>query len=451
VKSLRQRIYLALAANAFGQAVTIGSQILLIPLFFSSWGAAKYGEWLIISTIPAYLMMADFGLGSAAGNEMAIRAGAAEYEGAQRTFRGALWVCSLVSAAVMAFSLIAALLTWRTSITITSIITAHDAAVLMFVFGLAVSLNFFLGVIFAGFRCCGKNATGIFLGNCSRLVEVIATGFMLWLDYSPVYVCLASFLIKLSLGVLQLALLRWVCPWLFTPRFNADKTIIKRLIKPSLAFLAFPLGNALALQGPILVIGTLFGSTAVATFSAMRTLSRVPYQFTFAFNSSVSPEMSLAYGSGDMTLLRKLHRKSWVVSISLVLLSALGIAVLGEWVVNIWLHKHAAYNALMLDGLLAVSVILAAWNVSSMVLVSVNQHAKIAIYYVIANGLGFIASYLMAMYFGILGLVLTLIIVEVVMLMVVFPKALLISKDSLDDFTKAILEHLPFSFSYKRN
>lgn len=40
--SIRQRIYLVLAAGAFGQVVTIGSQILLTPLYFLHWGAFQY-------------------------------------------------------------------------------------------------------------------------------------------------------------------------------------------------------------------------------------------------------------------------------------------------------------------------------------------------------------------------------------------------------------------------
>ena len=113
--SIRHRIYLTLAAGAFGQLVTIGSQILLTPLYFSHWGAAKYGEWLLISTIPAYLVMADFGVGSAAGNEMTIRAGAGDYEGAQRTFRGAIWLCGIVSAGVITISTAVAILCFSVS------------------------------------------------------------------------------------------------------------------------------------------------------------------------------------------------------------------------------------------------------------------------------------------------------------------------------------------------
>jgi O-antigen/teichoic acid export membrane protein len=448
--SIRQRVFYALAANAFGQFVTIGSQILLIPLFFSAWGAAKYGEWLIISTIPAYLMMADFGIGSAAGNEMTMRAGASEYEGAQRTFRGAFWVSSLVSTAVMVFSILAAILVWKVNFLHTEYIAPHDAAILFVLFGLGVSLNFFLGVIFAGFRSGKKNATGIFLGNCSRLMEMLVTGLMLWLSFSPVYVCLSAFLVKFGLGILQFIWLGRVCPWLFSPKYSADKTLIIRLIKPSLAFLAFPMGNALSLQGPILVLGALFGSTSVAIFSVMRTLSRVPYQVTFSFSSSVSPEMSSAYGAGDINLLRKLHRKSWFLTVILVLLAASSIALWGEWVTGVWLHKQNAYDVFILHGLLATSVLLAIWSASSMVLVSVNQHAKIAIYYVLVNGIGVAASYLASLYFGIQGLIITLILVELVMLLVIFPKALAISKDNLSGFSISVLESLLGNFGYKR-
>ena len=96
--SAKQRIFAALAANGFGQLVTMGTQLLLTPLFFRQWGAALYGEWLILSAIPAYLALADLGVSSAAGNEMAMRAGAGNHAGAQQTFRGARGVARLASA-----------------------------------------------------------------------------------------------------------------------------------------------------------------------------------------------------------------------------------------------------------------------------------------------------------------------------------------------------------------
>lgn len=446
--SVRHRIYLALAAGAFGQFVTIGSQILLTPLYFLYWGAAKYGEWLLISTIPAYLVMADFGIGSAAGNEMIMRAGAGDHEGAQRTFRGAIWLCSRVSVGVMLISIAASTLCFHWHILNTHYISSNEAAILIFLFGVGVCLSFFTGTISTGFTCCGKNATGILIGNVSRLFEALAIAIVLWLGYSPVHVCLAGLIVKLLIGFIQAIFLISVAPWLFKPKHRADHTIVKRLIKPSLAFLAFPIGNALALQAPLLVLGAVFGSTTVAIFSALRTLARIPIQLTNVFNASIWPEMSKAYGSGDMTLLRKLHHHSWIMTMLLVTSTSIGIAFFGEAIVNVWLHKQGLYNEFILKGLLVVSGFFSIWGVSSIVLTAVNSHAKMATYYVLINCLGCFLSYIFSIYLGIQGFIYCLILVEVLMMLIVLPMALDISKDSLRNFTASAFGSLTNNFSH---
>ncbi|MFC8316662.1 hypothetical protein ACFUEJ_24125, partial [Gordonia sp. NPDC057258] len=57
-----QRIIKAFLAHGLGQAVSVFAQIVSVPLFLSVWGAAKYGEWILISTIPTYLALSDLGL-----------------------------------------------------------------------------------------------------------------------------------------------------------------------------------------------------------------------------------------------------------------------------------------------------------------------------------------------------------------------------------------------------
>ena len=448
--SVRHRIYLALAAGAFGQLVTIGSQILLTPLYFLYWGTAKYGEWLIISTIPAYLMMADFGVGAAASNEMIMRAGADDYEGAQRTFRGAIWLCSLVSIGVMLISIGASTLCLQLHILNTHYISPNEAAILISLFGLGVCLSFFLGTISTGFTCCGKNATGIFISNLSRLFEALSIAIVLWQDCSPVYLCLTGLIVKLLIGFIMAVWLRSVAPWLFKPKYSADHTIVKRLIKPSLAFLAFPIGNALTLQAPLLVLGAVFGSSSVAVFSALRTLARIPIQLINVFNASIWPEMSKAFGSGNYALLRNLHQHSWMMTMLLMASSSIGIAFFGETIVNVWLHKQGLYNEFILQGLLVVSGFFSIWGVSSIVLTAVNAHAKMATYYVIINSFGCIFSYIFSIFLGIQGFIYTLILVEVLMMIVVLPMALEVSKDSFRNFIISVFEILTHNFGYWR-
>ena len=59
-------------ANVVQKVVRILDQLLLVPFFLTSWGAAYYGEWLTLSIIPSVLAFADLGFGSAVSNSFVL-------------------------------------------------------------------------------------------------------------------------------------------------------------------------------------------------------------------------------------------------------------------------------------------------------------------------------------------------------------------------------------------
>ena len=151
--NVKKRIMTSLAANAFGQIITISSQLLLIPLFLKYWGVAKYGEWLILSSIPAYLILADLGIGAAAGNEMTIRAGAGDHQGAQQTFRGALLVSLATGLFVMVVCLIAVILVEKYQVPTMRQISSQESALIFITLAFTVlnNLEEVLSIIFVRF------------------------------------------------------------------------------------------------------------------------------------------------------------------------------------------------------------------------------------------------------------------------------------------------------------
>ncbi|MEI8158789.1 MAG: hypothetical protein WCH60_18160 [Burkholderiales bacterium] len=78
--SLKVKLLRNLGANPYGQLITIAIQLVSVPLYLHYWGVALYGEWLILSAIPAYLALSDIGFVSVALRE---RLGAAGYVYAQ--------------------------------------------------------------------------------------------------------------------------------------------------------------------------------------------------------------------------------------------------------------------------------------------------------------------------------------------------------------------------------
>lgn len=432
--SARQRILAALSANVFGQAVTVGSQLLLTPLFFRQWGAAMYGEWILLSSIPTYLTMADLGIGSAAGNDMTIKAAAGDRRTAQQIFRGALWVSGGAGVIVLLLGLLAALSTWHLQMPRMSHIGAAEAAWVLLVLATSVAMGFVGGIIGAGFRCCGRNAQGIMLGNASRLLEALAFGALLLADQPPLVLCLGALAIKVVMLGVQLVWLRRVCDWLFTPAAPADKGLVKRLIGPAMGFMAFPLGNALSLQGPLWIIGATLGAPAVAVFSAMRTMARLPIQITNVFNASVWPEMSRAYGAGDTAQLRLLHRLSWGSTSLLIGGAAVILLTIGPWLAAQWLGHEVSIQPEVLWGLVLITVVGAIWNASSVVLAAINAHARLGLIYVLVNLASLLLAYVLSEQFGWTGLLGALLLADVLLLIWVLPKVMDVTRDRLGVF-----------------
>lgn len=389
-----------------------------------------YGEWLILSSIPAYLTMADLGVGSAAGNEMTMRAGARDLAGAQQTYRGAMLVALGAGLIVLLLGMALSQLPGAIGSDNNREISVQQASWLITLLALGVSLGFLGGVVNAGFRAAGRNALGISLSNISRLLEAAGMATCLLLDQGPIVLCVTTLVIKALALLVQRVWLGLVFPELFQPRMPADTALIKRLIVPSLGFMAFPLGNALALQAPILIIGHTLGGPAVAMFSAMRTLARIPVQIVNALNSSVWPEMSRAHGAADTPLLRTLHRNTWGLTVALVGICGIGLMVLGPWIAQLWLRSTVVFDPIVLLALVLVSVVSATWNASSVVLAAINAHAGLGVRYVLVNALCMAGAWLTTPWLDWAGLLPWMIVAEVILLAWIWPQVMALTQDT---------------------
>src|SRR5216684_7073450 len=103
--TVRGRLIRGLGATALGSVVTAIVQIVSVPVFLHFWGVKLYGEWLILSAIPTYLMLSDMGFGSVAGNDMTMRVAAGDREGALETFQST-WVLITGTSLLVVFTVL---------------------------------------------------------------------------------------------------------------------------------------------------------------------------------------------------------------------------------------------------------------------------------------------------------------------------------------------------------
>ena len=438
VGGVARRIALTLAANAFGQAINIASQLVLTPLFFAHWGAGRFGEWLLLSSIPTYLSVADIGFASAAANEMAIQSGAGSLELARRTFRVALRIAAIASSVALGLGALLAASTAYFSLPRLQEIAPFDAALVLLLLAACVAATFASNLAYAGFRASHHNAFSVLLMNCSRMAEMLVQMALLLRSTSVVGLAAAILLVRLATVALQFHFLRSRVAWLLEPTESFDRGILLRLAKPSLAFLSFPLGSALSIQGPLIVLGTAFGGTAVAAFSTLRTLTRIPVQVTNALNNSVWPEVSRAWGAGDLDLVRRLHRGTTSITLLFTILASLVLAFVGRAACRIWLHGQDIYEPSLFTALLLLSIPCALWNSSYVTIGAINRHVRAGIGFVAINVFAIGAAYLFARQIAALGIAYVMLAADTLMAIYVIRESLRMSGDHLPDYLISI-------------
>jgi O-antigen/teichoic acid export membrane protein len=203
--------------------------------------------------------------------------------------------------------------------------------------------------------------------------------------------------------------------------------------------MAFPAGQALSFQGFTILIGAMLGPIAVVSFSTLRTLSRLSVQVLGMIANTLWPELSRAFGEGDVDLARRLHRLAWQASLGLALPGGAMLWILGPFIYRVWIHHNVNFNASCFHVLLLVAIASSLWTVSSVILMSNNGHSRIAVAYVAATAVSLGLASLLIPALATTGAAIALLLTEVWMTWIVLDKALQHSQDSLKTFFSAIV------------
>ena len=442
---VRGRLLRGLGATALGPAVTAAIQLSTVPLLLHAWGTAKYGDWLILSAIPSYLGLSDLGFGDASGSDMTMRVAAGDRKGAIETFHSSLALLSIVSSCVgLSMAVVVWRVPWHHWLKLATLSDAR-ASVVVFVLAAYILVSPQVGILESGFRCDGNFATGTVGGTLLRIFEVglstlagILTGSMVW--------AAATFLTGRIAGILVYG---WVLhkksPWLTVGFSCATLSRVKELGAPALGFVALPLASAINIQGFTLVIASVMGSVAVVQFSTMRTLARVNFQLMTVIAWAMWPELSRAFGEGNVSLARKLHRHAYQAGLALSVVTASALWFLGPMLYRVWIHRAVQFDAGCFHTLLIVTFVNSMWFTSSVVSMSTNAHHRITLAFVALSLLSLGLGRVLLVRFGLVGGAMALFLIDIPMTYLVLTTSLRQLEEKLGDFIRAILI-FPISF-----
>jgi O-antigen/teichoic acid export membrane protein len=415
-KVLLSRLTKGLGAQGYSRAVHIFIRLAEVPLLLGLWGTQLYGEWLMLAAIPVCLAICDGGFAGAANREICMRSGAGNRHGALSIFQSTWIFLLLVSLGFVLLALVAV-----------QVVPLHgwlgfkvmDPATVKMVTVLLVAhvlVGFQTELVFGGYYCEGRYPMGMGLFATSQLMEFGGLALAAGLGGGPKEAAFGYLGGRIGgLFLMRLGLYH-ATPWLRFGWHTADIGEVKRLAAPAFASLAFPLGNALNIQGMRLMVGLVFGQPAVVVFSTLRTLTRLSMQPASVINSLIEPEMASAYGGNRHDVFQNLFNRSCQVALWLSVASCLALGVMGEKVLGIWTHGKVAMDwplyILLLLGTAANSV----WYTALMAAYATNRHVRVALVYSAVYGAAtFGLAYVFSKFLGLAGAGLALLLSELAM------------------------------------
>lgn len=438
----KRRLFLGFLSNWVSKLAATIVQFVQIPVFLHFWSMPLYGEWMIVNSIPSYLSFSNVGFGTVAGNEMTMMVARDDHDGAVRVFQSCWWLIVFICSATIVllcgalYFLPAARLLKLTHISDT------DTKWIIFYLGVSVLLGQLEQLLQAAYRSIGRYPFGSFLKSMISLGAFTCMIVSVALGAGARMAALVFASANAAGTLLQYAMVRRDVAWLKFGWRYATMGEIRRLTRPAIAFMGFPLGNALNLQGAVLAVGYALGPVAVVIFSTARTVSRVALQMSNMVGGTFEPEMSIAYGAGNTPLVRALLRRACqmavFVSVSITVVMMAG----GPWFLNHWTGGHVPPSRGLLSILLVVVVIYSFWATAASLLTSTNQHQRLAVYYILGTAANCVLCYFLGKAYGLYGAAASLLVCEIVMNTYVVPAALRISRDTLPAFL-ASMAHFP--------
>lgn len=377
------RIVAALGAGALGQAVNIGIQLLSLPVFLHQWDLAHYGQWLMLSAMPAYLSMADVGMVSTAGNRMTMAMGRGDVSEANRVFHSAIVFMAATCGGLALLSVAVVM-----GIGLPGVSALNDRMALLCLC-LGVLVSFGGGLADAMFRASHRYAQGNALGTLVRLGEWGGQIAGLWLGQDLLSVALGGLLCRLVGTGLMAVWSRSGARGLRWGIREAHAYEVRGMVRPAMAFMLFPLANAITFQGLTLLTGHLLGAAMVAVFNTYRTLARVAVQATATFSHALWAEFSHLFGQGGASAIAGLYtRSAWLGLAGSLALSA-ALYVVGPTLLAWWTHGAVPLRPELLLWLLLYAAACGAWHVPRVALMATNQHNGLAQGVVLISVLGF--------------------------------------------------------------
>ena len=404
--NIRGRLLKGFGANLINQVLVFSTRVVLAPLFLKAWGVEVYGEWLLLSSFVAYLSLTDMGGQSYIANRLT----QTYTQGNMVLFRkvlhtGLALFLIMPTAVFLLFSATIRIVPTFSFLQISH--TNHQVVVwvltilaFQFIFGLPQ------GIVLGIYRAIGRLPRGVMLSNLTQLLQLAFIAGGLWLGGGMILIAALQALPFLLVAILAVIDLNSRFPQFSLLSLNdAEVSIGRTFVKPSLHFLSIQASLVFSIQGTVLVVGMVLAPVQVVIFTTIRTMTQAMRQLVYLLIHSAWPEITRLDAEQNvgelLSLFRAILRSALVATAILILI----FHFFGGAIYRLWLGDTVEYQQVAMDLFLIYALQLVFWTTCSSLLMATNIHHALAKILLVSSLVGIVLAYLGGRYFGLRGVI----------------------------------------------
>lgn len=383
---MRSQFLLGVGAQAYQRVVTIGAQLVVLPVMLYGWGPAVYGGWVALDSLRTVLSMTDLGLAQIAANQMTAEVAAGRREEARRIASVAWVMIGVAALVIMVLAALAALfLPIGPFLNIDQPPRALGLA--FFLLSAVAAISVLFGVTGGVLR-----AEGMFwLMSASNANYLLATAVAMAVCalVGGSYVGLAASLVGLA-GVNYGAVTLWTLwryPWARPRLALVEGARIRGMLGPSLAYMLYTLTNLVTIQGVNILVAALLGPVALTALSAIRTVTRLGRAVASVIIYPLEPIFAQLAGQADPERAQTLYRKLMWGGAGLALAFGVPMAVFGPAFLDVWTRGAVVGHDRLHILMTAAIVVEILWFALQTPYVATNRHSVFA-QFVASAGVG---------------------------------------------------------------
>jgi O-antigen/teichoic acid export membrane protein len=364
------RMALTAGASLFAKAFSVGAALISVPLTLHYLGAERYGMWMTMSSFIAMFAFADLGIGNGVLNAVAAAHG--------RDDRGA--ITGFVSSGFFALSAVACLLIivfglaypfvpWFKLFNVETAQARAEAgpalSVLLVCFALAIPIGIVQRVqmgLQRGFMASLWQCASSLLGLAGLLAAIHYRAGLPWLVFA-----LAGSPLLAALGN-SILFFYWLEPDIAPSARTISRAAASHVVQTGMLFFVLQIAVAVTFASDNVVIAQVLGAESVTDYAVPERM----FGFISAILGMALMPLWPAYGEaisrGDHSWVRRILRRSFLISIGLAAAASTCLVLAGPRLMALWVGHAIEPLFLLMLGFGVWKVIEAGGNAIAMFL-----------------------------------------------------------------------------------